>query len=325
MNQAERHAPATVRSEISAKVNCWTYKQCGREPGGHRVAELGACPAATDTLADSINGGRNGGRVCWVVRGTQCNAGNQGAALGKAAECARCDFRHLVELEENTSDWSDGALIDFENVPLRAGARLQILPLQTPPLKVAASHVCHYGRYVGAIHGVSVLVAMPDQLRMHRCRQFAVRAVHGKFAYAFNGRLLNVNVNPATYIHLSYPVSVRVQKVRASPRVRAELEAHATSLAGNEPAQITVTIRDISVTGAAVETDGPIGEDGHQVGLRIPLFFAEVTAELFIKARIRNIRGRIFGVEFDEMSPVDRITLHYFVDYRIAEGNAEPS
>ncbi|MGE5174112.1 MAG: two-CW domain-containing protein, partial [Betaproteobacteria bacterium] len=28
------------------KLNCWEHKKCGRQPGGHKVAELGVCPSA---------------------------------------------------------------------------------------------------------------------------------------------------------------------------------------------------------------------------------------------------------------------------------------
>ncbi len=31
------------------KTNCWEVKNCGRQPGGAKVGELGACPAAMDT------------------------------------------------------------------------------------------------------------------------------------------------------------------------------------------------------------------------------------------------------------------------------------
>ncbi len=46
------------------KINCWKYKKCGQEPGGNKVYELGVCPAATNSTANGINGGKNGGRIC---------------------------------------------------------------------------------------------------------------------------------------------------------------------------------------------------------------------------------------------------------------------
>jgi len=55
---------------MTAKQNCWDVKICGRERGGAKVAEFGVCPATTDSSANGLNGGRNGGRICWAVTGT---------------------------------------------------------------------------------------------------------------------------------------------------------------------------------------------------------------------------------------------------------------
>ncbi len=54
------------------RLNCWEIKRCGREPGGSKSEELGVCPAATDISADWINGGKNGGRICWAIVGVFC-------------------------------------------------------------------------------------------------------------------------------------------------------------------------------------------------------------------------------------------------------------
>ncbi len=85
------------------KLNCWEYKKCGREPGGANVAEMGVCPATTDTRADGINSGINGGRVCWAIAGTLCEGKVQGSYAAKIACCLECDFCQLVLTEEQTS------------------------------------------------------------------------------------------------------------------------------------------------------------------------------------------------------------------------------
>jgi hypothetical protein len=57
------------------KKNCWEVKQCGREPGGSKTADMGVCPAAADSSSDGVNGGKNGGRICWALAGTFCGGG----------------------------------------------------------------------------------------------------------------------------------------------------------------------------------------------------------------------------------------------------------
>jgi len=82
------------------KSNCWESKKCGREPGGARVSELGVCPAAAETSVNAVNGGKNGGRCCWVIAGTLCGGKVQGSFAMKLANCVLCDFYKKVNEEE---------------------------------------------------------------------------------------------------------------------------------------------------------------------------------------------------------------------------------
>lgn len=83
--------------------NCWEFKGCGREPRGKNVASMGVCPAATDTTADRINGGRMGGRICWSVGGTFCGGKVQGTFAEKQASCLNCEFFQQVKLAQGAS------------------------------------------------------------------------------------------------------------------------------------------------------------------------------------------------------------------------------
>ena len=82
------------------KANCWEEKHCGREPGGARAAELGPCPAATDSTCDGINGGLNAGRLCWAVAGTLCSDQVDGTFEEKIQPCQGCSFFRRVKYEE---------------------------------------------------------------------------------------------------------------------------------------------------------------------------------------------------------------------------------
>ncbi len=87
-----------------AKLNCWEFKKCGREPGGAKVSELGICPAAQYTgPGHDLNGGRNGGRICWAVGGTFCGGKVQGDFAKKYPNCVICDFYKKVRDEEGTN------------------------------------------------------------------------------------------------------------------------------------------------------------------------------------------------------------------------------
>lgn len=66
--------------------------KCGREPGGEKVAELGICRTAAGEFFNGMNGGKNGGRICFSVAGTFSNDVVQCTCLEKLASCKDCNF-----------------------------------------------------------------------------------------------------------------------------------------------------------------------------------------------------------------------------------------
>lgn len=84
------------------KENCWEFKGCGRQLEGHATAELGVCPASTETRLDGLNDGVNAGRACWVVAGTFCGGKVQGSYAKKQMNCLSCDFYQKVSEQEGS-------------------------------------------------------------------------------------------------------------------------------------------------------------------------------------------------------------------------------
>ncbi len=82
------------------KQNCWEFNKCGREPKGSKVAELGICPATTYTSVNGLNGGKNGGRICWAVAGTYAGEFRGNCSMD-IISCTTCDFFEMVEKEES--------------------------------------------------------------------------------------------------------------------------------------------------------------------------------------------------------------------------------
>ena len=82
------------------KLNCWEFKQCGRQPGGDAVGALGVCPAARAHELDGINCGSAGGRACWAIAGTLCDGVVQGTFAQKFGSCMKCAFYRSVVKEE---------------------------------------------------------------------------------------------------------------------------------------------------------------------------------------------------------------------------------
>ena len=80
--------------------NCWEVKQCGREPGGAKIEQLGVCPAAMPNKYDGVNKGAYGGRFCWVISGTFCGGKPQGTFAKKLGDCLKCPFLQQVNCDE---------------------------------------------------------------------------------------------------------------------------------------------------------------------------------------------------------------------------------
>lgn len=88
---------------MEKKLNCWEFMRCGHEPGGHNVDKYGLCPSVINQDVDGINGGTNGGRICWAAAGTFCVNRIEGSYAQKLKSCMHCDFYKLVLQEEGKS------------------------------------------------------------------------------------------------------------------------------------------------------------------------------------------------------------------------------
>ena len=91
--------------------NCWEFKNCGRQPSGSKVKDLGICPASTETRLNGVHNGRNAGRACWAVSGTLCRGEVQGEFASKLTNCSECDFYKIVQKEQGTDYELSGTLL----------------------------------------------------------------------------------------------------------------------------------------------------------------------------------------------------------------------
>ena len=84
------------------KLNCWEFKNCGRQPGGEKTYGSGVCAAATTSIMDGIHGGTSAGRACWVISGAKCGPKNTGSGEKLRLACISCDFYLDVKNQEGS-------------------------------------------------------------------------------------------------------------------------------------------------------------------------------------------------------------------------------
>ena len=86
-----------------SKMNCWEFRNCGREPNGSKVKEFGVCPAAKPSEFKNINNGEHSGRFCWALDGTFCDDSINGSFSQKLMSCIECPFLQYVQDQESSS------------------------------------------------------------------------------------------------------------------------------------------------------------------------------------------------------------------------------
>lgn len=95
------------------KLNCWEFKQCGRQPMGEKIDELGVCPVTLETRVNGINDGKNGGRACWAVSRSQIGDKGQGSYVSKLNGCLNCDFFNEVRQQQGEKFVKSGAILNL--------------------------------------------------------------------------------------------------------------------------------------------------------------------------------------------------------------------
>jgi hypothetical protein len=83
-----------------SKLNCWEFMKCGRHAGKDKNGKSDVCPVAAEKSADGLNGGVNGGRICWVIADLCCKKWIQCSNNKRKDPCFSCEFRFKVMMEE---------------------------------------------------------------------------------------------------------------------------------------------------------------------------------------------------------------------------------
>jgi hypothetical protein len=79
------------------RLNCWEFKNCGREKDGLMTPILGECPVAKAMKFDGLNDGIGAGRACWMVPDSACVR----ASVKGRPPCHSCEFYKRVVFEQD--------------------------------------------------------------------------------------------------------------------------------------------------------------------------------------------------------------------------------
>lgn len=188
-------------------------------------------------------------------------------------------------------------------------------------------------RLVGYVRNLSILVTTPfvekTPLILADGELVEVRMVTGNYIHAFQSPIQRLCISPFHYMHLEYPVEVRVQKLRRSPWARANIEAVATDAQGGRE---LVRIVNLSADGAQLHAPPLLGEPGTALELSFHAGMDELKTTLNLEAVILHAHapqpgrdaaeGMVeYGVAFRDVPAADALWLKGLVYRHIAEGD----
>ena len=200
------------------------------------------------------------------------------------------------------------------NLSLHIGERIQL----------CKGGICFDSRLIGAISGVSLLVANPvrEGLRIDflEGEKVEARLFTGRDVCFFDAGVDHVCIAPIHYLHLGYPEEFKIQPLRHTPWVR--LKEPAMALAGGETRPVLMT--NLSEEGAQIESPGPVGGKGDSIRLAFQAEIDGMKRRMELEARIAHAHlgnGMILcGLSFQDESDDERIWLKCLVYRGIAEG-----
>ncbi len=187
-------------------------------------------------------------------------------------------------------------------------------------------------RLIGYIKSFSILVTRPvvaeNPFIPVEGQLVEVRMVTGNNIYVFQSSIQRLCISPVNYMHLGYPVEVRVQKLRKSPWVSVNLGVTVTDAQGAHEAARLV---NLSPDGAQLHAPPTLGKPGETLRISFHAALDELKTTLNLDATIQHVHapgtGREaeanmleYGIAFRNVTTEETLWLKGLVYRYIAEG-----
>ncbi len=217
----------------------------------------------------------------------------------------------------------------FEDLGLRAGDRLQFVL----PERGGGAHT-YFTTLIGHIPGCSLLIHTPltqgFPLRVSAGDTLEVQVFSGRHSCAFDTCVLRLCRTPVHYLHLAYPERVQRVLVRGALRVQVNLPGMVVAKSnGAQHGAIPITVADLSISGALVDTTHDLGHAGDAVDLVFKFFVQpnDYLVKFEAKATIRNFKPADsakadclrYGLRFGAMHPTEGVQLQSYLHQIILE------
>lgn len=182
-------------------------------------------------------------------------------------------------------------------------------------------------KLIGYVKNQSILVTAPfhegKAVHIRDNQSFIVRTFPGKKAYAFTATCIKSIYAPHTYLHLSYPKTVRCTTIRQGARANVKIIASVTL--DNQAETAAAVLSDLSMGGAAGVIKRQLGKKGDTGVIKFKVNAAGSDEYLVIQVVLRSItpteNGSDFrhGFEFVDVTAHYKLILSAFVHQTLAE------
>ncbi len=213
--------------------------------------------------------------------------------------------------------------VDFRSARLQTGITIQMQRADIAPGEKINV------KFIGYLEKQSIIVSHPTNLGQlsfvkdgtsYHCNAFC-----GKSAYLFDTSVIRSVMTPYPYLHLAYPNTVRVNLVRKSERIATDLVSTATP--ADTGKSITCIIRDLSISGAMIQSAQLGTGVGAALGLAFRLPIDEKPTVFELEARVCNVlpngigerNANRIGVEFVNVPAVVKRVLELYIYRKLVQ------
>ncbi len=229
----------------------------------------------------------------------------------------------MKSTKQNKSD-----TVNFEQIQLKVGQKMQF-SLVTPSKPINESNARSYiTTVIGYVPEIALITSMPlsDSLvgdPLIEGDQIHVRLFSGQSAYSFAASVDKIIKYPFKYIHLSFPENISSQNIRKSRRIRC----HIPGQSADAHKKIELTVTDISVSGAGIESPLPLGSLSSEIRLSFTVAILDEAIPIVVKGVIRSAKPMnkngtkiiCSGIEFIELEKKQQTALRHFIYQEIVE------
>lgn len=202
----------------------------------------------------------------------------------------------------------------LDQIPIHIGDVVQLQPLAGNEDERLTA------RLVGFVPGKSVIVTTPVKdkrlVALKEGQTFVIRLFSGSSVYAFSSHVIRQANIHCSYLHFTYPNTVRGQILRHGVRANVGVIASITNQAGFSNA---ARIQDLSIGGARLVGKAVLGDKNSEVMIKFRVKFDQYDEYLHIKGIIRSVNISedesevSHGVQFLDMPAEYKFVLTAFV------------